>query len=142
MHSGKQKPSAYIPPDHRESLMNAPNFIILYVEDAVASERFYRELFDFQPIEKSENFAMFAFDSGLLLGLWSKHEVKPVAQLAGGGSELAIRVESEAALNAMYESWKTRDITIAQDITQMDFGLTFVALDPDQHRLRVYYASY
>ncbi len=138
MHSGKQKPSAYIPPDYRESLMNAPNFIILYVEDAVASERFYRELFDFQPIEKSENFAMFAFDSGLLLGLWSKHEVKPVAQLAGGGSELAIRVESEAALNAMYESWKTRDITIAQDITQMDFGLTFVALDPDQHRLRVY----
>ncbi|GKW24959.1 drug:proton antiporter [Pectobacterium carotovorum subsp. carotovorum] len=142
MHSGKQKPSAYIPPDYRESLMNAPNFIILYVEDAVASERFYRELFDFQPIEKSENFSMFAFDSGLLLGLWSKHEVKPVAQLAGGGSELAIRVESEAALNAMYESWKTRDITIAQDITQMDFGLTFVALDPDQHRLRVYYASY
>ncbi|GKW12054.1 MULTISPECIES: VOC family protein [Pectobacterium] len=122
--------------------MNAPNFIILYVEDAVASERFYRELFDFQPIEKSENFAMFAFDSGLLLGLWSKHEVKPVAQLVGGGSELAIRVESEAALNAMYESWKARNITIAQGITQMDFGLTFVALDPDQHRLRVYYASY
>ncbi|MBT9183614.1 VOC family protein [Pectobacterium punjabense] len=122
--------------------MNAPNFIILYVENAVASERFYRELFDFQPIEKSENFAMFAFDSGLLLGLWSKHEVKPVAQLVGGGSELAIRVESEAALNAMYESWKARNITIAQDITQMDFGLTFVALDPDQHRLRVYYASY
>ncbi|MFJ5364953.1 VOC family protein [Pectobacterium punjabense] len=122
--------------------MNAPNFIILYVENAVASERFYRELFDFQPIEKSENFAMFAFDSGLLLGLWSKHEVKPVAQLVGGGSELAIRVESEAALNAMYESWKARNITIAQGITQMDFGLTFVALDPDQHRLRVYYASY
>lgn len=122
--------------------MNAPNFIILYVEDAVTSERFYRELFDFQPVEKSENFAMFAFDSGLLLGLWSKHEVKPLTQLAGGGSELAIRVESEVALNAIYENWKARDITIAQDITQMDFGLTFVAHDPDHHRLRVYYASY
>ncbi|MCL6408799.1 drug:proton antiporter, partial [Dickeya dadantii] len=67
---------------------------------------------------------------------------KPVTQLAGGGSELAIRVESEAELEAIYESWKERGITIAQDITQMDFGLTFVALDPDHHRLRVYYASY
>ncbi|KML65165.1 VOC family protein [Pectobacterium peruviense] len=122
--------------------MNAPNLVLLYVEDAVTSECFYRELFDFQPVEKSENFAMFAFDSGLLLGLWSKHEVKPVTQLAGGGSELAIRVESEDALNTIYESWKERGITIAQDIIQMDFGLTFVALDPDHHRLRVYYASY
>ncbi|MDX6916705.1 VOC family protein [Pectobacterium carotovorum] len=122
--------------------MNAPNLIILYVEDAVTSERFYRELFDLKPVEKSENFAMFAFDSGLLLGVWSKHEVKPVAQLAGGGSELAIRVESEAALNAMYESWKERGITLIQDVTQMDFGLTYVAIDPDQHRIRVYYASY
>lgn len=122
--------------------MNAPNLIILYVENAVTSERFYRELFDLQPVEKSENFAMFAFDSGLLLGLWSKNDVKPVTQLAGGGSELAIRVENESALNAMYENWKARGMTLRQDITQMDFGLTYVALDPDQHRIRVYCASY
>ncbi|MBW5892741.1 VOC family protein [Pectobacterium polaris] len=121
--------------------MNAPNLIILYVENVVASERFYRELFDLQPIEKSENFAMFAFDSGFLLGLWSKHEVRPTAELAGGGSELAIRVENEAELAAVYESWKKRGITLIQEITQMDFGLTFVALDPDQHRIRVYFAS-
>lgn len=121
--------------------MNAPNLIILYVQDAVASERFYRELFDLQPIEKSENYAMFAFDSGLLLGLWSKHEVKPATQLSGGGSELAIRVENEHALNAIYESWNKRGMMLIQDITQMDFGLTLMVIDPDQHRIRVYCAS-
>jgi len=31
-------------------------------------------------------------------------------------------------------------LPIAQPLTQMDFGYTFVALDPDGHRLRVFAA--
>ncbi len=34
-----------------------------------------------------------------------------------------------------------RGLTIAQAPSDMDFGRTFVALDPDGHRLRVYWLS-
>lgn len=32
-------------------------------------------------------------------------------------------------------------MTILQTPTDMDFGRTFVALDPDKHRLRVYWLN-
>ena len=34
--------------------------------------------------------------------------------------------------------WGGRKLTVAQAPVEMDFGYTFVALDPDQHRLRVF----
>ena len=34
--------------------------------------------------------------------------------------------------------WAKRGLEIIQRPTEMEFGLTFVALDPDGHRLRVY----
>jgi hypothetical protein len=42
-----------------------------------------------------------------------------------------------AAVEATYTAWKKPGPTIAQVPTRMDFGTTFVALDPDGHRLRL-----
>ena len=38
----------------------------------------------------------------------------------------------------IHEAWVSRGVTIAQAPTDLDFGRTFVALDPDGHRLRVF----
>lgn len=118
--------------------MSDPNFILLYVDSPTASAAFYSELLGHPPIESSPTFAMFALSSGVMLGLWSRHTVEPSATARGGGSELAFTVADAGAVHAMHTAWSQRGLTIAQKPTDMDFGHTFVALDPDGHRLRVF----
>lgn len=121
--------------------MRDPNFIILYVDSPVASAGFYAELLGKPPIEAAPTFAMFALESGVMLGLWSKHTVEPAATAAGGGAELAFSVADNATVRAMHTDWVRRGLVIAQAPTDLDFGHTFVALDPDGHRLRVFAPS-
>ncbi|MDT4865089.1 hypothetical protein FQZ97_998740 [compost metagenome] len=45
--------------------------------------------------------------------------------------------EDEEAVRARHEKWKGTGLPIAQELMKMDFGPTFVTLDPDGHRLRV-----
>ena len=81
---------------------------------------------------------MFALDSGMMLGLWSKHTVEPTATAAGGGGEIAFSVLSRDMVDELFTDWTQRRLVIEQEPTDMDFGHTFVALDPDGHRLRVF----
>jgi catechol 2,3-dioxygenase-like lactoylglutathione lyase family enzyme len=115
-----------------------PNFIILYVDSPKASGDFYTALLGRGPVEASPTFAMFALESGLMLGLWSRHGVKPAPSAAGGGSEIGITVDHAAAVDTACAAWKARGVRIAQEPTDMDFGRTFIGLDPDGHRLRVF----
>lgn len=116
----------------------SPNFVILYVADPLASADFYTGLLGLAAVEKSPAFAMFALDSGVMLGLWARHSVEPVANLTGGGAELAFTVATGADVDGMYQDWKHRKLEMAQVPVAMDFGYTFTALDPDGHRLRVF----
>jgi predicted enzyme related to lactoylglutathione lyase len=43
-----------------------------------------------------------------------------------------------ADVDAVHADWAARGLAIAQPPTELDFGRTFVALDPDGHRLRVF----
>jgi predicted enzyme related to lactoylglutathione lyase len=108
--------------------------VILYVERVEASAAFYAALLGRPPTEASPTFAMFAMGEGAGLGLWSRRTVAPPAAAAGGG-ELAFSAED---VDAVHAAWRVRGLTIAQPPTDMDFGRTFVALDPDGHRLRVF----
>lgn len=114
------------------------NFIILYVDSPLSSARFYAGLLGREPLESSATFAMFALPSGIMLGLWSRHTVEPAAQAAGGGAEIAMTVTDAAAVDAAHADWAARGLAILQAPTDLDFGRTFVALDPDGHRLRVF----
>jgi predicted enzyme related to lactoylglutathione lyase len=120
--------------------MTDPNFIILYVESAPQSAAFYAALLGKPAIESSPAFAMFALESGVMLGLWSKHTVEPAATPVGG-AELAFSVADRIAVDARYAEWQGHDLRIAQKPVELDFGYTFVALDPDGHRLRVFAPS-
>ena len=113
------------------------NLTILYVDNPAASAAFYAELLGRPPVEASPTFAMFVTDAGRMLGLWSRHTVEPAATGAGGG-EIAFTVADPDAVRATHADWSKRGLAIAQAPTQMDFGHTFVALDPDGHRLRVF----
>ena len=118
--------------------MTDPNFVILYVKDPSASAAFYADVLGRTPVEASPTFVMFALSSGVMLGLWLRDNVAPAADAAAGGAELAITVADADAVRATHADWSDRKLEIAQPPTAMDFGFTFVALDPDGHRLRVF----
>lgn len=118
--------------------MTDPMFFILYVDQPARSAEFYSTLLGRRPVEASPTFALFVLPSGLKLGLWSRHTVEPAAQVTGGGAELVFALDSRAAVEAAHEAWRKAGLPILQAPVAMDFGYTFVALDPDGHRLRVY----
>lgn len=117
--------------------MPVPNFVLLYVESPSASAAFYADLLGKPPVEASPTFAMFALEPGRMLGLWARHTVEPPAT-PPGGAELAFTVADEAAVRSTHADWAARGLAIVQAPTCMDFGFTFVAQDPDGHRLRVF----
>jgi predicted enzyme related to lactoylglutathione lyase len=118
--------------------LQSPTFFILYVDNPVKSAVFYQQLLGRTPLESSPTFAMFKLEAGVILGLWSRHTVEPAAQVGGAGHEVCFAVDGKAAVDALFKEWGGRGLTVAQAPVEMDFGYTFVMLDPDQHRLRVY----
>ena len=113
------------------------SFVILYVDSPARSAAFYRDLLAREPIESSPTFAMFALREGMMLGLWSRHTVAPAATAMAGGTEVAFTVDDAAEVDRTHAAWRGKGLAIAQAPVDLDFGRTFVALDPDGHRLRV-----
>lgn len=116
--------------------MSKFSFVLLYVDNPPASVAFYGDLLGKPPIETSPTFAMLPLNGEVMLGLWARHTVEPVASAPGGG-EIAFTVADAEAVARTHADW-SRGLPIAQAPTAMDFGHTFVALDPDGHRLRVF----
>lgn len=116
-----------------------PDFslVVLYVEDPAISSSFYEKLLGRSVVQSSPRFAMLPLNKDVMLGLWSRQDVDPRAPSAGG-VEIAFTVSDADAVRATHESWKGLGLKVAQAPTAMDFGVTFVALDPDGHRLRVF----
>ncbi len=117
--------------------MPDPNFVILYVKSPTVSAAFYADLLGKAPVEASPTFAMFALVGGTMLGLWAADTVEPAATVAGG-AEVAFAVGGIDVVRSMHARWSEKCLAIAQSPSGMDFGFTFVALDPDGHRLRVF----
>ena len=118
-----------------------PTYVLLYVENPTASASFYQDLLGREPVERSPNFALFVMDSGLKVGLWARHDVAPKPGAPAGGNELCFSVKGAPEVEAVHARWKAKGLPIAQAPVEMDFGHTFVALDPDGHRLRVFALS-
>ena len=118
--------------------MTNSNIILLYVTDAPTSASFYAKLLGQEPVEASPTFAMFILPSGLGLGLWGKTGVEPAPVEAGGGCDIGFKVDTPAVVDATHADWRGKGATIALPPTDLDFGRSFVAVDPDGHRLRVY----
>jgi catechol 2,3-dioxygenase-like lactoylglutathione lyase family enzyme len=118
--------------------MSNPHFVILYVENPTASAAFYRKLLEREPIDASPTFVMLALRDGLMLGLWARSGVRPPDSASPGGGDLCFPAKDSAAVDAAHARWKSLGVSILQAPIDMDFGRTFVALDPDGHRLRVF----
>ncbi|HEV2600661.1 MAG TPA: VOC family protein [Candidatus Babeliales bacterium] len=117
--------------------MFKPNlsYVLLFVENPIESAHFYKKLFGFEPVELQPTFSMFALPNGVMLGLWSRYTAEPLVTATPGAAEICFSTED---VDALYEDWGNKGITMIQKPTDMDFGRTFVALDLDGHRIRAF----
>jgi predicted enzyme related to lactoylglutathione lyase len=114
--------------------MTQPGLIILYVANPTASAAFYADLFGTAPVETSPNFVMFKLASGLMFGLWRREDVKPAAPALPAANELVI---FSGDVDAVHADWAGRGVSMLAAPVAAEFGRSFVAADPDGHRLRV-----
>ncbi|MBV7649313.1 VOC family protein [Streptomyces albidoflavus] len=115
--------------------MTRPNMFIVHVSHAPESARFYGDLFAMEPVFEAPRFIAFELGGGVQLALWS-----------GGAEDLSGPRTSEVCLNldgapasvdARYEEWKAKGVTIVEEPQDAVFGRTFVAADPDGNLIRV-----
>jgi hypothetical protein len=118
--------------------MSLPHFVLLYVDEPQESAEFYARLLDRQPLESSPNFVMFELAPALRLGLWARRDVTPPPRDTGDSAELAMAVGTRGEVEALYADHQHKGAVILQEPLVKDFGLTFLAADPDGHRLRVF----
>ncbi len=117
--------------------MFRPNSIILYVDNVDASTTFYKKILEKEPAETFDDFVLFVLGDTFALGLQSKRAITPNPQDSFGGFELCVNNATPEEVDTLFQTWKQQGIAIAQEPEDIGFGRTFVALDPDGHRLRV-----
>lgn len=113
-----------------------PTAIILYIDNLAISSKFYQDLLGIRPEEASPTFHSFTLSNGMGLGLKAQHAVEPPADKNSGG-ELAFTLDNNKKVDALFAEWQEKDINMALPPTVVPYGYTFVALDPDDNRLRV-----
>jgi len=115
--------------------MRVLNYLLLAVTDTEASAELYQKLLGVAPVQNRPGFALFVLPNGMKIGLWAKDQIQPAPKPVGG-SEISFTEESREAMLATYRDWQALGLTILQEPVDMPFGFTFVAEDPDGHRLR------
>lgn len=117
--------------------MTTLNYILLAATNPRRSGALYSTILGLEPVENSETFVLFVLPSGLKIGLWQADEMEPKVGKADG-VDISFSEPNYAAVRSTYEEWKGLDVVMLQEPTEMDFGYTFTAADPDGHRLRVF----
>ncbi|MEM5492342.1 VOC family protein [Hoeflea sp. AS16] len=113
------------------------DFVLLHVADPLASAGFYSGLLGKPVVESNPGFAMLPLSEQVMLGLWLADEVAPGAPGKPGASEISFNVADVPALEKCHSDCMEKGMPILVDLVEMPFGHTFVAADPDGHRIRV-----
>lgn len=117
--------------------MLTPNLMLLYVKNPQESELFYEKIFKTKAVASFPTYVAFRFANGLTVSLWSMQADNFVSGGKGHRFELSFMVPNEDQIRTLRNEWKELSVHIEQDLHEAVFGLTFVALDPDGHRIRV-----
>jgi predicted enzyme related to lactoylglutathione lyase len=110
------------------------SFVLLLVADPARSATFYERLLGRPPFEQTPTFAAFKLNAATTLGLWSQATVEPSMNGSPGASDLCFEVVD---VDRTHAEWQALGISIIAEPKDLDFGRTFLGLDPDGHRLRV-----
>lgn len=117
--------------------MFKPNSLIIYVDDVEKSRKFYQKIFKSDPLETFEEFVVFPLTADCVLGIQSKSGIEPKPQPQFGGFEICMADVTKEEVDSLYQEWKAQGVEFELEPITLEFGYTFVARDPDGHRLRV-----
>ena len=117
--------------------MIEPSAVVLYVDNLLISSTFYQNLLGIKSEEASPTFHAFKLSNGMGLGLKVRYAVEPPTTDENGSGELAFTLNNNQEVDTLFAEWQKKEINIAQPPTVVAYGYTFLALDPDGHRLRV-----
>ncbi|WP_412048961.1 VOC family protein [Hoeflea sp. Naph1] len=112
------------------------DMVVLHVADPVASGAFYSALLERPLVQSNPVFSMLPLSDSVRLGLWAASEADPDGQSAPGASEISFNVADRESLVKRHADWVAKGHKIILDPVEMPFGDTFVAADPDGHRVR------
>ncbi|CAM3772414.1 VOC family protein [Vibrio aquimaris] len=110
---------------------------VLYVEDIQVSQGFYTKVLGCESRTLSPTCMEIKFANDTTLLLKQNSNLVPTSCITGGGTELSILVEDQTKLESLYQNWKNQSVDFAQEPKELSYGVSFVALDPDEHRIRV-----
>lgn len=117
--------------------MFKPNSIIIYVDNVSLSTEFYKKILKSSPLETYEEFSVFSLGADFILGIQAKAGIDPKPQPQFGGFEICMSDVTKSEVDVVYQEWKKLGVAFELEPTNLEFGYTFVAVDPDGHRLRV-----
>ncbi|MEY8038431.1 VOC family protein [Saccharopolyspora cebuensis] len=117
--------------------MPKPTMFIVHVSDAVASARFYADLFDMAPDFETPRFIAFDLGGGVQLALWSgAADVPPPGSRRT--SEVCLALPGgPGAIDAQFRTWCAMGVEVVVEPHDEVFGRTFVVADPDGNLIRV-----
>lgn len=120
--------------------MPFPDTILFYVDDIERSQAFYTPLIGAEPVHASSDFVLYAAKDAPKFALWRRGDANPAASVTGGGGEVNITAKSKQEVDDLYAQWSDDGAAFLhkpKDVPKV--GYTFVAHDPDGHRIRVFY---
>ena len=117
--------------------MIIPNLLIFYVKNPLESAVFYEKIFEKKPVAAFPTYVAFSFENGFNFALWSTIAKDFVSSGSGNLAEMVFMVTDETEVRRIRKLWGDLGVTIEQELFDAVFGLNFVALDPDGHRIRV-----
>lgn len=115
--------------------------VILYVSDAPASAQFYADLLGRSFESGSPTFKTISLPGDRILAVVQRDTVAPVAEGGPGSVELVLALSNDDDVTRLHEDWREKGVDILMAPTRAPFGLTFVAADPDGHRIRAYHPA-
>ena len=110
--------------------------MLIYVADPAASTAFYRS-FSIASRSRPRRTSQLSTSTALpwLCGRATRSSRPRTGPAAS--AELVLIVDQAGAVDRLWADWQGRGVAVIQPPTDLYFGRTFAALDPDGHRLRV-----
>ncbi|MBB4932255.1 catechol 2,3-dioxygenase-like lactoylglutathione lyase family enzyme [Lipingzhangella halophila] len=117
--------------------MTASVVTIVYVNDAPAAARFYGDLLGISPSFETPGYIAFGLGPGADLALWAD-QFESLTPDVPRTSEVCLAIDGgPEELDAVFQQWRSKGVTILHEPHDAGFGRTFLAADPDGNRVRV-----
>ncbi len=112
--------------------------IVLYVKNIQISQEFYEKILSCKAQALSPTFVSFKLPDGPLLELKQLAHCNPSSSITGGGTEISILIKNRDTLHCLFQDWSHKGTQFLLEPIEQIYGITFVAIDPDNHRIRVF----